>query len=148
MKSNSNSVMVYQDKGIDVKIKLSALWITLMLFYIYADILGFYSPGVIGNVMAGEIAGIQLTEGYLLIMAIWMAVPSLMVILSLTVRAKINRWLNLIFGILSLFVLGVTFFVGDFSIRYALQAIIEAALMVMIAWYAWKWPKAESVDNS
>lgn len=43
-----------EDAKINVQIKLSALWVTLMLFYIYADILGFYTPGNIEKVVSGE----------------------------------------------------------------------------------------------
>lgn len=112
-----------------------------MFFYIYADILGFYSPGIIEDVITGELAGIKLSEGYLLVMAVWMAIPSLMIILSATLKASINRLANLIVGLLSLVILAATFFVGDFSIRYTFQALIEAVLIVMIIWNAWKWPK-------
>ena len=38
-----------------------------MLFYIYADIVGFYSPGNIKKVISGEIGGIQITEGFLFV---------------------------------------------------------------------------------
>jgi hypothetical protein len=137
----NNTIQKYVDPGINVKTKLSALWITLMLFYIYADIIGFYSPGIIESVISGKIAGIELTEGYLLIMAIWMAIPSLMVVLSLLLKAGINRWVNLVVAIISLIILAATFFVGQFSIRYAIQALVEASLMILIFWYAWKWPK-------
>ena len=130
---------------INVKIKLSALWVTLMLFYIYADIVGFYSPGNIEKVMSGEIGGIQITEGFLFVMAIWMAIPSVMVFLSLTLKANANRWVNIIIGIVSIVVLGATFFAGEFSARYTFQAIVEGVLIVLIVWYAWTWPKQLSV---
>jgi hypothetical protein len=77
-------------------------------------------------------------------MAVWMAVPSLMVLLSLTLKASVNRWVNIIAGILSIIILGATFFVGDFSARYTFQAIVEGVLMVLIVWHAWKWPKIEA----
>ena len=125
------------------RIKLSALWVTLMLFYIYADILGFYTPGVIEKVVSGEIEGVQITDGFLLSMAIWMAVPSVMVFLSLTLKANLNRWLNIIAGLVSMIALGATFFVGDFSARYTFQAVVEGTLMVSIMWSAWKWPKRD-----
>jgi hypothetical protein len=144
MKSTSN--LVFKNNPVDIKIKLSAFWVTLMFFYIYADILGFYSPGIIESVISGEIAGIQLTEGYLLVMGLWMAVPSLMVILSLVLRAGINRWVNLIFAVVSFFMLAASSFVGEFSIRYTTQAAVEAILIVLIAWNAWNWPKEQAVQ--
>ena len=133
-----------EDVKVNVRIKLSALWITLMLFYIYADILGFYTPGVIEKVVSGEIEGVQITDGFLLSMAIWMAIPSVMVVLSLTLKAKANRWLNIIAGLVSIIALGATFFVGEFSARYTFQAVVVGMLMVWIVWSAWTWPKRNS----
>ncbi len=88
----------------------------------------------------------QITEGFLFVVAVWMAVPSLMVILSLTLRANVNRWVNLIVGMVSIVVLAATFFVGEFSARYTFQAIVEGVLIALIVWNAWKWPEQERVD--
>ena len=141
MNANKNAARTLEDMKINIKIKLSALWVTLILFYIYADILGFYTPGNIEKVMLGEIGGIQITEGFLLIMAVWMAIPSVMVFLSLTLKANVNRWVNIILAALSIVVLAATFFAGEFSMRYTVQAIVEAVVIVLIIWYAWRWPK-------
>jgi hypothetical protein len=141
MNTNKNAARTLEDMKINVKIKLSALWVTLMLFYIYADILGFYTPGNIEKIMLGEIGGIQITEGFLLIMAVWMAIPSVMVFLSLTLKADVNRWVNIIVAVLSIVALAATFLVGEFSMRYTVQAIVEAVMIVLIVWYAWRWPK-------
>lgn len=140
MNTTRDNTGTFENIKVNVKIKLSALWVTLMLFYIYADILGFYSPGVIEKVMSGKIGGVQVSAGFLLIMAIWMAVPSLMVYLSLTLKANANRWVNLIAGILSFLMLAATFFAGELSARYIFQAIVEGMLIVAIVWSAWSWP--------
>lgn len=141
MNTNQKTTKVYEDLKVNVRLKLSALWVTLMLFYIYADILGFYTLGNIEKIASGEIGGVQISEGFLLGMAVWMALPSLMVFLSLTVKASLNRWVNILAGIVSLLVLGATFFVGEFSARYTFQAVVEAVLMVSIVWLAIKWPR-------
>ena len=148
MNANKNAARTLEDMKINIKIKLSALWVTLILFYIYADILGFYTPGNIEKVMLGEIGGIQITEGFLLIMAVWMAIPSVMVFLSLTLTANVNRWVNIILAALSIVVLAATFFAGEFSMRYTVQAIVEAVVIVLIIWYAWKWPIKEYQGSS
>jgi hypothetical protein len=77
-------------------------------------------------------------------MAIWMAIPSLMVFLSLTLKANANRWVNIIVGIVSIVALIATFFVGEFSARYTFQAVIEGVLITLIIWSAWKWPAQEA----
>jgi hypothetical protein len=135
-----------EDVKINVKIKLSALWVTLMFFYIYADILGYYTPGFIEEVISGEIEGFQINQVFLLGSAILMAIPSVMVFLSLTLKADANRWVNIIVGIFSIVVLGASFFVGELSARYTFQAIVEGVLIALIVWYAWKWPKQERVE--
>jgi hypothetical protein len=146
MKTDKRNARTLGDVQIDVKIKLSALWVTLMLFYIYADILSFYSPGIIEKVVSGEIGGLQITEGFLIVMAMWMAIPSVMVFLSLTLKANANRWVNIVAGMVSIVALGATFFAGEFSARYAFQAIAEGVLIALIVWHAWKWPKQEGVE--
>jgi hypothetical protein len=144
MDTNTKSRKYLEDVKVNVRIKLSALWITLMLFYIYADILGFYTPGVIEAVVSGEIEGVQITESFLLSMAVWMAIPSVMVFLSLTLKANANRLLNIIAGLVSIIALGATLFVGKISARYTFQAIVEGMLMVWIVWQACKWPKRDA----
>jgi hypothetical protein len=148
MNTSNHKAMTLEDAKIDVKIRLSALWVTLMLFYIYADILGFYTPGIIEGVISGEVGGIPITQGFLFVMAIWMALPSLMVFLSLVLKANANRWVNIIAGILSLAVLIATFLVGDISLRYTFQASVEVLLIVAIIWQAWKWPQQQIVENT
>jgi hypothetical protein len=77
-----------------------------------------------------------------------MALPSLMVFLSLVLKANANRWVNIIAGILSLAVLIATFLVGDISLRYTFQASVEVLLIVAIIWQAWKWPQQQIVENT
>jgi hypothetical protein len=135
-----------EDVKINVKIKLSALWVTLMFCYTYADILGFYAPGNIEELISGGIAGIQMTQGLLLGSAILMAIPSVMVFLSLTLKAKTNRLANIIVGIVYIGVLGSTFFTGRNPAYYIFFAILKALLIALIVWHAWKWPKQERVE--
>jgi hypothetical protein len=74
-----------------------------------------------------------------------MAIPSVMVFLSLTLKAKANRWTNIIVGILHAGLLLVTVLLATaFDPHYILYDIIEAVLIALIVWHAWKWPKQES----
>jgi hypothetical protein len=137
MKSNT-----LEDLKINVKIKLSALWITLMFCYSYADVLGFYSPGNLAEILTGEIGGVPLTQEMLFVMAIMMALPILMVILSLLVIPKVNRLLNIIIGIFQIVVLLATF-LNIITLYYVVLASIEFVCLVLIIWFAFKWPKQE-----
>lgn len=131
------------DVNIDVKLKLAALWIVLMFCYTYADILGFYAPGNLEELISGEIAGIQMTQELLLGSALLMVVPSLMIFLSLVLKAKVNRIVNILAGLVFLIVLVSTFFTGRNPAYYLLFASVKAVLLVLIVWHGWKWPRKE-----
>ena len=139
MNRDTNAVLKREDARVNVKVKLSGLWAALMFLYTYADILGFYTPGSIEKLMAGKAGNVQITEGFLVVMAVWMAVPSVMIFLSLAIKAGVNRWLNIVVGVVSLLVLGATFLAGEISLRYIVQAAVEAVLIVVIVWHAWTW---------
>ncbi len=132
-----------EDERINVKIKLATLWAALMFLYTYGDILGFYTPGNLEQLISGEIEGIQLTEGLLIVNAVTMAIQSVMIFLSVALKANANRWANLIIGVFAAVVLVVATYVGGIDVRYAIQVSVELVLIALILWYAWKWPKQE-----
>ena len=131
-----------EDTKINVKIKLSVLWIALMFFYLYNDVLSFYRKDIIEGAMSGNFGSIQVTPDFLLMGSILMAIPIFMVFLSLILPAKTNRWTNIIVGIFHAVVLIATALVpGETWTYYALYMLFEAVFIVLIIWYAWKWPK-------
>jgi hypothetical protein len=111
------------------------------------SVIFFMVPGVIEKIMEGEIAGMQIGHELLLVMAItYFWVPLVMAVLSLTLKAKANRWANIILGIfyagfiLFKLSMNVTTVAYPYVILMDTSAVVAAAL---IAWYAWKWPKQE-----
>ena len=141
MTANRKPTKSLEDVKIDVKLKLAALWVVLMFCYTYADILGFYAPGNLEELISGEIAGIQMTQELLLGSAILMVIPSLMIFLSLALKVNVNRIVNILAGIAYLIVLVSTFFTGKNPAYYILFAVVKAALLVLIVWHGWKWPQ-------
>ena len=143
MKTNKKSIGIPENMKIDVKIKLSALWVTLMLCYIYADILSLFSPGAVEEIIAGKMGPFPVTQAALLSAAILMLIPALMVFLSLILGSKANRWINIIVGILFTAV-SIGNLIGETWAYYLAFGIIEIVLTVLIVFYAWKWPKQEA----
>ncbi len=76
----------------DIQIKLSALWLALMLTYLLGDVLRIYS----GDFKAGQIGGVVMSQAMWLGVAVVMVIPIVMVVLSLVLDQPINRWVNLI----------------------------------------------------
>ena len=121
-----------------VRIKLSALWVSLMLTYLLGDVLRIFS----GDFIAGEVVGMQMGQGIWFGMAILLAIPVFMITLSLTLPFRLNRWANI--------VLTVFFFVFNLiglptypSAYDKLLIIVGLVLNVLIVWYAWRWAKQE-----
>ena len=146
MTANSKARARLVDFDVNVKIKLAGLWVALMFFYLYRDVLGFMEPGHVEDLLAGELAGVRMTQAILLGSAVLMAIPSVMVFLSLALKAEANRWVNIILGIVHIGILLSTLFVGQISVLYAFYAVVEFLLIVLIVWHAWKWPRLEEAE--
>jgi hypothetical protein len=101
--------------------------------------LGFYSPGNLAEILAGEIAGVPLTQEMLFAMAVMMALPILMVFLSVILMPKVNRPLNIVIGIFQIVILFATF-LNTITAYYIVLASIEFVCLVLIIWFAFKWP--------
>ena len=135
-----------EDVKITVKMKLSALWAALMFIYIYADILQQFMPGKLEKAMEGFMGPFPVSQGALLLASILMMIPAVMVFLSLTLKPKINRWVNIIFGVLYT-VVNINNFIGETWAFYLFFCIVEVVLTLLIVGYAWKWrsPEAQPV---
>jgi len=145
MNSQKKTATILEDVKINIKIKLSALWIAVNILYIYVDVYSFYKPGIIEDAIAGKVWTFQITQVWLLGVIILMTIPSLMVFLSLTLPAKANRWANIIVGIFEIvYVLGGA--MGESWVYYIFASIVEVVLLSLIVWYAWKWPTHERVE--
>ena len=140
-------VMILEDVKINVKIKLSLFWVALLFFYLYNDVFSFFKPGRIEEIITGEIAGFQFTQVVLMGAAILMMIPILMVFLSLTLPAKVNRWANIILGIFHIVLLFFTVMPGSWA-YYIFYMILEGVFCALIVWHAWKWPKQEIKPKS
>jgi hypothetical protein len=131
-----------EDRKVNVKAKLALLWIALMFFYIYNDLFSLWQPGHVAELVEGQIAGVQFTQTLLFGAAVLMAFPSFMILLSLTLKARANRLVNIIVGIFHVFVLLGTQFVGEGGVWFyaRLYELLEAVFLALIIWTAWKWP--------
>jgi hypothetical protein len=124
----------------DAKIKLAGLWTALMFCFTYADILAHMRSDIIEGIIAGELEGIQITQEMLLASAILMLIPILMIFLSLVLKPKANRWINIILGIVYAAINLITMLTtGGAWIYYYMFAAVEVVFSALIVWFAWRW---------
>jgi hypothetical protein len=132
---------------IDVRIIISALWAARMLSSIHGDVVRMLQPGMLEEMIAGTTA-VTVTNELLLVMSIIMAIPIFMSVLSLTLRKRANRRVNLGIGIFfvafDLVFLCLTIFVWLFSATETFWAITYLVFTSLVVWFAWKWPKKEA----
>ena len=124
----------------EIRIKLSASWVALMLTYLLGDVLRIFS----GDFTAGNIGDMQVSQEMYLGLAILMVIPIIMVLLSLTLKHKANRWTNIIVPIFffGFNLIGLPTYPSAYD-RFLI--VVGLVFNVLTIWYAWKWPKPERV---
>ena len=118
----------------ETKIKLSALWVSLMLTYLLGDVLRIFS----GDFNAGAIGDMQISQGMYLGMAVLMVIPIVMVFLSLTLKYKANRWANIAVATF-LFLFNAVGLPTYPSIYDQFLIVVGLVFNVLTVWFAWKW---------
>ena len=130
----------YQDYWINPRIKISALWTTMLFIFVCVDLFSLYRSDVRADIEAGKIAAFTIGQGYLLGVMIYVLVPSLMVFLSLVLPVRITRTANIVVAVVyALTVAGSA--IGEWS-YFILGSLAEAVLLAGVVYYAWTWPKA------
>lgn len=119
-------------KKLDIKVKLSTLWIVVLINMIFADIFSIMVelvdkdtlniPGDVKTVMA--------------IAAIVTNIPILMIYFSRILEYKANRIINMIAAVLTIiYVIGG----GDTAPHYLIIASIEVIFLILIFVYSLRW---------
>lgn len=129
-----------EDKRINVKVRLAALWTAFMFLYIYVDYFHLYMPGVIGDILAGRMFVFDITQVVLLTGLASVTIPALMIFLSVALAATVNRWTNII--VATVYVPYTLFnLAGEAWMHMVFGAAVEVVLLSLIIRYAWKWPR-------
>lgn len=117
-----------------VQIKLSAIWVALMLTYLLGDVLRIFS----GDFKPGEIGGMQVSQGMYLGMAVLMVIPIVMVFLSLVLNQPVNRWANIIVAVF-FFLFNLVGLPTYPSWYDKFLIVVGLVFNILTVWFAWKW---------
>jgi hypothetical protein len=128
------------DPPVPVRAKLAAAWTSFMFLYIYVDYFHLYKPGVVDDILAGVVWEFDISQTLLTVFLTSVAIPILMVMLSMTLPARANRTINLV--VASLYVPYSMFnAVGEsWTYFYGLSIGLEVLLLAFILRSAWTWP--------
>lgn len=145
MNTDTETTTALHDPPLPVRAKLAAAWTSFMFLYIYVDYLHLYKPGAIDDILAGVVFEFDISQTFVVIALTSVAIPILMILLSMTLPARVSRVMNLVVATLyipySMFnVLGA----GSWILFYGLGVVIEVILLAYILRSAWTWPRTSS----
>ena len=138
-RTNSPNPAYAYEKKLDMKSRLSTLWIFAALNYLYCDVVGLMDRELLRQFLTGEVDGIPMTQGFLLGAAILVEIPIAMVLLSRFLTYRANRWANIAAGSVMTVVQFSTLFLGTSTTYYVFFSIVEIATTVLVVWFAWNW---------
>ena len=127
------------------KLRISMLWIFLAVSMSAAMILYIMTPGIIDDIIAGEMEAMEISAGVLMVFALFWLIPLIMAFLTLVLRDTPNRYTNailgLFFGIFYIFDISGHLSRGEEFGGHCLMGVAGIIVAFFIFWHAWKWPK-------
>ncbi len=123
--------------GRDTALKLSMLWIFVILNFFARDFHELARAGVLDQMMSGTFDGVKITEELMLLGGIMFEVPILMIILSLLLDRPLNRWVN-VFAVL--FTTATILMNNlDPDLDNIFFMIVQLIALSSITYLAWNW---------
>jgi hypothetical protein len=124
---------------IDTRLKIAALWTSLLFIFAYVDIFAYLRADVVMGVLAGKVAVFTVDQTFLLLATLYVIIPGLMISLSLILPPRARRLSNIIVAaVYALTTLGSC--IGEVWIYYWLGSLTGVLLLLVILRYAWKMP--------
>jgi hypothetical protein len=153
--ANPPSQSPLEEVRLPVQAKLAAAWTSFMFLYIYVDYLALYKPGVIDDILVGSVWEFDISQVFVVVGLSLVAVPILMVFLSMALPARANRLMNLIVAPIYVVVSAFNALGESWTYFYGLSIGLEVLLLAFILRSAWTWPRrtaspatmATSLDN-
>jgi hypothetical protein len=146
LSTTTKTTTALHDPPAPVRAKLAAAWTSFMFLYIYVDYLHLYKPGVIDDILAGVVFEFDISQTFVVTSLMLVGIPTLMILLSMTLPTRANRTLNLVVASLCIPV-AVFNVVGESWIYfYGLGVGLEVLILAFILRSAWTWPRTPSAS--
>jgi Family of unknown function (DUF6326) len=134
----------YRDPWINPRLKLAALWASMLFIFAFIDLFSLHRADVRADIEAGEVGGFKIDQTFLLLVTIYTLIPSLLLSLTVLLPVRVTRVANIIVAAVYVpTVVGSA--VGELS-YFILASAIETALLLGVIYHAWIWPRAEAEE--
>ena len=137
--TTSRAATPLADPPVPVRAVLAAAWTSVMFLYAYVDILGFYTPGAVADILDGRVHTFDLSQTFSVGVLAVLAVPIFMIVLSATLPARANRITNLVVAAVLVPFTVFNLSGGTYPVFYGLGVALELVLLALIVQRAWTW---------
>ncbi len=143
MRTQTAELTALEDRQVPVQAKLAAAWTSFMFLYIYVDYLILYKPGFVDDILAGIVHEFDTGPTFVALALTLMAIPILMILLSTTLPARVNRTINLVVATLYIpvSIYNATGESWTYFYFFGLSIGLEVLLLAFILRSAWTWPR-------
>lgn len=119
--------------------RLSLFWIFLTVNYIYCDVFSLHDAATLKQLMTGVVGGMEINQGFLAAFSVVMELPMIMIVLSRLLPYTVNRWANVVIGVVLAAIQLWSLTVGSVMLHYAFFSVVEIATLAIIVWTAFVW---------
>ena len=147
MNTTTTTTTALHDPPVPVRAKLAAAWTSFMFLYIYVDFIALYKPGVIDDILAGVVWEFDISQTFLVIALTSAAIPIFMILLSMTLPARVNRAINLVVATLYIPYSMFNAVGEEWLFFYGLGVVLELIVLAVILRSAWTWPSMSSAPS-
>jgi len=122
---------------IDVRIRMSALWVSTMLVFLYVDLFSLYREDIRQDLDQGRIFAFEVGQPFLAGITAYVIIPSVMVYLTLVMPRRSNRIVSIVVAsIYAITIAGAA--VGEWA-YFVLGSLVEVVLLSLVILHALKW---------
>ena len=141
MRTLRDNITALDDSRLPVRAKLVAAWTSFMFLYVYVDIISFFMPGKIDDILVGVVFEFDITQTLLTGFLTLMAIPILMVVLSAMLPARASRITNLVVASVQVPFAMFNAVGESWTYYYWGAVVLEVILLAVILRLAWTWPR-------
>jgi hypothetical protein len=142
--TDTKTTTTLHDSPVPLRAKLAAAWTSFMFLYIYVDYLHLYKPGAVADILAGVVWELDISQSFVVFALTSVAIPILMILLSMTLPARANRRANLVVATLYIPYSVFNLIGGEWLVFYGLGVVLEVLLLAFVLRSAWTWPRTSS----
>lgn len=131
-------------------LRIAVLWLINASLMSAATFLAMFEPGVLRDLMAGEVEGMDAqSAGLQFLFAVSWLVPLAMAFLTLVLTDVVNRWANVVVGagFAAWWMFDLVGHLGGMFGGETLLTLVGSLTLLLIVWHAWKWPQPSEVTT-